>query len=405
MDQKAAGECRMNTTRYAFQVISHGRFRSVTVFLLVFVTTVCVFGSAMFTDNIRAGADRIYGSTGTDLYIVPQEYLENTKDLLFRGRACMIPFKTDVYDNIAALDGTEAVSRQLYLETLELSCCAAGGLQVVAFEPETDFAVCQWTDKARQLGTEEILAGSASAFAPGETVDLFGRTFTVAGILDETGMGYDQSLFLTYEAADRITGAKEYSYMFGEKTGLVSMLLVRQKAGTDLGALTGSVRTALDGSGLSVYAIDELAAGIKGNIRTLTAAVRIMNALTVMIAAVSLFAMVTLTFHQRRKTAGSLLSVGCTKGKVLRLFAAEYLWLFVLGAAAGIMLVCVLLLPLHDVIKTALELPYKLISARGAAVITAKTLLIDLVMLAAALSFTFRQIMKTEPALLAEESL
>lgn len=395
----------MNTTRYAFQVISHSKFRSVTVFLLVFVTTVCVFGTALFTDNIRSGADRIYGNTGTDLYIVPQEYLENTKDMLFKGKACMIPFKADVYGEITALDGVEAVSRQLYLETLELSCCAAGGLQVVAFDPETDFAVRKWTDRTQQLGTDAVLAGSASAFVPGETVDLFGQTFTVAGILEETGMGYDQSLFLTYEAADRITGAKEYSYMFGEKTGLVSMLLIRQKPGTDLGTLTGTVRTALEGSGLSVYAIDDLAAGIKGNIRTLTAAVRIMNVFAVIIAAVSLFAVVTLTFHQRRKTAGSLLSVGCTKGQVLRLFAAEYFWLFVIGAAAGIVLVCILLLPLHDVIKTALELPYKLISARGAAAITAKTLLIDLVMLAAALSFTFRQIMKTEPALLAEESL
>ncbi len=395
----------MNATRYAFQVISHSRFRSVTVFLLVFVTTVCVFGSSLFTDNIRTGADRIYGSTGTDLYIVPQEYLENTKDLLFKGKACTIPFKADVYDKIAALDGAEAVSRQLYLETLELSCCAAGGLQVIAFDPATDFAVCNWTEKTKQLGDHEILAGSASAFTVGETVDLFGQSFTVAGILDETGMGYDQSLFLTYEAADRITGSPEYSYMFGEKTGLVSMLLVRQKPGSDLAALTASVKAALEGSGLAVYAIDELAAGIKGNIRTLTAAVRIMDVFAVIIASVSLFAMVTLTVHQRRKTAGSLLSVGCTKGQVLKLFAAEYLWLFVLGAAAGILLVCILLLPLHDVIKTTLELPYKLISVRGAAAITAKTLLIDLAMLAAALSFTFRQIMKTEPALLAEENI
>ena len=393
----------MSTTRYAFQVISHSRFRSVTVFLLVFITTVCIFGTAMFTDNIRAGADRIYGNTGTDLYIVPQEYLENTKDLLFNGKACMIPFKTDVYDQIAALDGAAAVSRQLYLETLELSCCAAGGLQVVAYDPETDFAVRKWTDRAQQLGADEILAGSAGAFTVGETVNLFGRTFTVAGILEETGMGYDQSLFLTYEAADDITASKEYSYMFGEKTGLVSMLLIQQEPGSDLGALTKAAKNTLDGTGLSVYAIDELAAGIKGSIRTLTAAVRIMNVFAVVIAAVSLFAMVTLTVHQRRKTAGSLLSVGCTKGQVLRLFAAEYLWLFILGTAAGILLVCVLLLPLHDVIKTALELPYKLISAAGAAAITAKTLLIDLAMLAAALSFTFRQIMKTEPALLAEE--
>ena len=395
----------MNTGKYALQVISHSRFRSLTVFLLVFVTTVCVFGSALFTDNIRNGADRIYGNTGTDLYIVPQEYLESTKDLLFKGKACMLPFKTDVSDSIRALDGVGAVSRQLYLETLEMDCCDAGGLQIVAYEPETDFAVRKWTDKARNLGADEILAGSAACFTAGETVNVFGRTFTVAGVLDETGMGYDQSLFLSYEAADGITGDADYAYMFGQKAGLVSMLLIQQADGSDISALTESVRSTLEGSGLSVYAISDLAAGMKSSIRMMTAAVRIMNVFAVVIASVSLFAMVTLTFHQRRKTAGSLLSVGCTKGRILRLFAAEYLWLFAAGALAGILLVCIILLPLHNVIKTALELPYKLISAGGAAAITAKTLLTVLVMLAAALSFTFVRIMKIEPALLTEENL
>ena len=395
----------MNTGKYALQVISHSRFRSLTVFLLVFVTTVCVFGSALFTDNIRNGADRIYGNTGTDLYIVPQEYLESTKDLLFKGKACMLPFKTDVSDSIRALEGVGAVSRQLYLETLEMDCCDAGGLQIVAYEPETDFAVRKWTDKARNLGADEILAGSAACFTAGETVDVFGRTFTVAGVLDETGMGYDQSLFLSYEAADGITGDADYAYMFGQKAGLLSMLLIQQADGSDISALTESVRSTLEGSGLSVYAIGDLAAGMKSSIRMMTAAVRIMNIFAVVIASVSLFAMVTLTFHQRRKTAGSLLSVGCTKGRILRLFAAEYLWLFAAGALAGILLVCIILLPLHNVIKTALELPYKLISAGGAAAITAKTLLTVLVMLAAALSFTFVRIMKIEPALLTEENL
>lgn len=395
----------MNNNQYALQVIRHSKFRSATVFLLVFVTTVCIFGTALFTQNLRSGADRIYGNTGTDLYIVPQEYLENTKDLLFKGKACTIPFKTDVYDTIAGVEGVETVSRQLYLETLNLGCCDAGGLQIVAYDPQTDFAIRKWTDKAQNLKATEILAGSAACFSVGESVDLFGRSFTVSDILDETGMGYDQSLFLTYEAADDITSAAEYSYMFGEKTGLVSMLLIQQKEGSEIVDVTNAVHRALNGSGLSVYAISDLTAGMKSNIRMLTATVRIMNVFAVTIAAVSLFAMVTLTFHQRRKTAGSLLSVGCTKARILALFATEYLWIFASAAVSGILLVCIVLLPLHNVIKTALELPYKLISAGGAAAITAKTLLTDLAMLAAALSFTFIKIMQIEPAMLTEENL
>ena len=70
----------MRTIKYALNVITYSRFRSIIVFILVFVTTVCIFGTGLFTDNIKSGADKLNGTTNTDLYIVPQEYLDSTKD-------------------------------------------------------------------------------------------------------------------------------------------------------------------------------------------------------------------------------------------------------------------------------------------------------------------------------------
>ena len=290
----------MRTIKYALNVITYSRFRSIIVFILVFVTTVCIFGTGLFTDNIKSGADKLNGTTNTDLYIVPQEYLDSTKDMLFKGKACTILFHEDELNGIQDIQGID-VSRQLYLETLEMSCCSAGGLQIVAYDPKTDFSVRQWSDKAPELKADEILAGSASHFNIGEEVNAFGRSFKVADILEETGMGYDSSLFLTYEAADSITASLDYKFMFGQQDGLVSMLLVRQNSGSDITSLSEQINAALSGSELKVYAVDELTSGLRGNIRMLTGMVGIMDVFAFIIASVSLFAMVTVTTQQRRK--------------------------------------------------------------------------------------------------------
>ncbi|HAG13590.1 MAG TPA: hypothetical protein DCG49_06980 [Ruminococcus sp.] len=394
----------MHEHRYALQVISHQKFRSIIVFLLVFITTACVFGNSLFTSNLQAGTEKLRGRISADLMVVPAEYMDSAKDMLFRGTACTLLFPSDVAAHAADAEGIAAVSPQLYLETLAFSCCTAGGLQIVAYDPKTDFSVRQWSRKSTELRADEVLAGHAGGFTKGASVDLFGKTYTVAEVLEETGMGYDQSLFLTYEAANAITGSADYAYMFGERQDLISMLLVKADAQTDLSAAEKALASQLHSDALSVYAVDEIADELSRQLRTFAGFGRILNLFSVLLAGVALFALVTLTFHQRRSTAGSMLSVGIRKSTILRMFLAEYLWLFLAGTIAGFVLVGIVFLPLHDVIKTALGMPYKLLSFADACRISFKTAAVNLLMLAVAFSYTFVRIMKTEPALLTGET-
>lgn len=395
----------MRTDRYVLQVISRSRFRSTIIFLLFFVTTVCLFGTGLFTGNLKTGSQKLYGRTYADLIAVPEEYLDTTRELLFKGKACSIMFRGKTPEDLNSIEGVEAVTPQLYLETLELSCCSDGGIQVVAYDPETDFAVSQWTDISRELTGYQALAGSGGSLRKGDTITLFDREFTIADVLEETGMGYDSSIFIPYDAANEITSSEKYDFMFGGKTDLVSMLLIKQKSGADIEELSRSIGQALADSGAKVYPIDSLAADLRSHISLMSKLTGIVSAFAVIIAAVALFAMVTLTFHQRRRIAGSMISAGCPRGRVLRYFLWEYLVLFAGGAVAGIAIVCIFLLPLHEELKSLLGMPYKLISTLDAASLAARTIGIDIAMLAAAVSFTFAGILRTEPAMLMEEQV
>ena len=395
----------MKTRKYVLQVISRSRFRSTIIFLLFFVTTACLFGTGLFTENLKNGSQRVYGRTYADMIAVPDSYLDTTKDMLFKGKACSIIFKDDVMTKLKDINGVEAASPQLYLETLALSCCSDEGVQIVAFDPENDFAVSQWTDVSHDISAYEALAGSGGSLAKGDKITLFDREFTIADVLEETGMGYDNSIFIRRETADEITSSDQYQFMFGHKTGLVSMVLIKTVPDADITDVYNNINSVLEGSETKVYPIEQLSSDLRSHIRLMTNMVGIVSACAVIIAAVALFAMVTLTFHQRRRIAGSMLSAGCPRGKVLKYFLAEYLALFAAGAAAGMVLICIFLIPLHSEVKNALEMPYKLISWNDAVKLVIRTLAIDLAMLALAVSFTFFGILKTEPAMLMEEQV
>ena len=395
----------MKTGKYVLQVISRSRFRSTIIFLLFFVTTACLFGTGLFTENLKNGSQKIYGRTYADMIAVPDSYLDTTKDMLFKGKACSIIFKDDVMTKLKDINGVEAASPQLYLETLALSCCSDEGVQIVAFDPENDFAVSQWTDVSHDISAYEALAGSGGSLAKGDKITLFDREFTIADVLEETGMGYDNSIFIRRETADEITSSDQYQFMFGHKTGLVSMVLIKTVPDADITDVYNNINSVLEGSETKVYPIEQLSSDLRSHIRLMTNMVGIVSACAVIIAAVALFAMVTLTFHQRRRIAGSMLSAGCPRGKVLKYFLAEYLALFAAGAAAGMVLICIFLIPLHSEVKNALEMPYKLISWNDAVKLVIRTLAIDLAMLALAVSFTFFGILKTEPAMLMEEQV
>ena len=395
----------MKTRKYVLQVISRSRFRSTIIFLLFFVTTACLFGTGLFTENLKNGSQRVYGRTYADMIAVPDSYLDTTKDMLFKGKACSIIFKDDVMTKLKDINGVEAASPQLYLETLALSCCSDEGVQIVAFDPENDFAVSQWTDVSHDISAYEALAGSGGSLAKGDKITLFDREFTIADVLEETGMGYDNSIFIRRETADEITSSDQYQFMFGHKTGLVSMVLIKTVPDADITDVYNNINSVLEGSEAKVYPIEQLSSDLRSHIRLMTNMVGIVSACAVIIAAVALFAMVTLTFHQRRRIAGSMLSAGCPRGRVLKYFLAEYLALFAAGAAAGMVLICIFLIPLHSEVKNALEMPYKLISWNDAVKLVIRTLAIDLAMLALAVSFTFFGILKTEPAMLMEEQV
>ena len=389
--------------RIAFYNITKQRFRSVVFFILIAVSSACIFGAGLFNENIGSAVGQVKGRIGADLIVVPSGYNDNAKDALFAGDACTIFFKSDPSQIIAGTEGAASVSPQMYLETLSLDCCSAAGIQIIAVDPATDFSVSTWTDgnSISDLGVDELIAGAACGLRKGDTITFFDHEFLTTEVLEETGMGYDNSIFVSFETARQITASEKYAHMFGQKTDLVSMILVNAGKDSNIYELAGKLRSSL--SDAAIYSTDDLVSELKKQAGYFRTTGFIADMFTVILSSVAIFALITLTFYQRRNRIGSLLSVGVSKSRIVKIYLLEYFYLTFAGTVSGIGVTAAVLLPMHGLIKRSLDIPYRFAGTGQTVLLSLLVLAVNLVMLASAYSFAFFKIMKTEPAVLMEE--
>ena len=393
----------LTPNKIALHSITKNSFRSIIFLLLTAISSACIFGVGFFNENIGSGIGQVKGRIVADLIAVPSDYNDDAKDALFAGDACTMFFNADPEEKIVNTDGVSQVSSQLYLETLSFDCCSAAGIQIIAFDPDSDFTVSTWTNTGniRNLGKNELVAGASCGLKKGDSITFFDIDFTVADVLEETGMGYDHSIFVSFETAKQITSSEKYSQLFKCKSDLTSMVLINAEKGCEISELSRNISDSL--SDISVYSTDNLVGELKKQAGYLKFSGFVADTFVIVLSAVSLFALITLTFYQRRNRVGSLLSVGISKAKIVKIYFFEYLYLTLAGSFTGIGITAIILIPMHNLIKKSVDLPYRFIGAEKTILLCVIVLAVNLIILSAAYSFTFFKIMKTEPAVLMEE--
>lgn len=397
----------LTPSKFALQCIYKQGTNSLIFFLLVFITSACLYGVGFFTKNMQTGVEQAASHINADIIAVPSEYSDNAKGVLFEGAACTILFPSDPTDILKSINGVDQVSCQLFLRTLQMPCCAAAGVQIIAIDTDTDFAVGE-NLKSMGLNTltaDELIAGSGCGLAKGTKVSFYDRQFTVADVLEETGMGYDRSVFISFEAADLITVDEQYSEYFDQRTGLSSMALIKIADGADTEQVKKAVNEKLAEQGITAYSVDIMSQNLIKQLDYFRSFGAVMDIFVILLASVSLFSLVSLSFRRRRNRVGSMLSVGITRNRIIGMFLLEYLYLTLLGAFAGIGLSMIVVLPLHDVIKQAVDMPYKFIGMGNMCLLALYVIFIDLVMLLLACSTSFADMIRTEPAILTEEQV
>jgi putative ABC transport system permease protein len=328
----------MNLWYLVRQSIGGRAYRSSLIMGFILVLAAFLMSTTLLAKSIghslRVGTERL----SADIVVVPVGKEKETQTALLLGKpvsGAWMP--TENVGRIAQVEGVAKVSPQLYLETLTgAACCSAWEMFMIAFDPETDFTVTPWLREnlKEPLGPGDVIGGDWIIVpeATGEIM-IYGVKVKLAGKLEPTGMGLDQTLFLTLDTAREIAkkSATTAARPLEIPEGKISAVQVKVKENYAIDEVAKQIMAAVPGT--HAFASLELTRAIhrqtEGLFRMLFLGLAVVWVLAVVLSGLVFSLMV----NERRREIGLLRAIGANRNFIFKLFLTES---SVLGLGGGL---------------------------------------------------------------------
>ena len=323
-----------------------------------------LFGGSILTLNLRQGLAAMTKRFGADLMVVPAGSSEKAQSLLLRGSAGYFYFDAAIVDKVARTDGIACASPQFFLTSLSESCCDAM-VQLIAYDPATDFVVQPWIAEKYTRTVEEgqVVVGSRIAIRSDHTIRLLGHHYPVAARLSKSASGLDTSIYMTMDTMRLLIGrARDAGYDFlavqerEMARGAVSAVLAKTGPSAPPALLARTIGR--ENAGVEVVVAQRIFSSIAEALAGLTAYIRLFSLILWVVAFIVLAAVFSGSIHERKKEFAVLRILGATRGKLARMALCESAIAGSIGAAAGIVLASLAVFPFSVLISERLGLPY-----------------------------------------------
>ncbi|MDR1149869.1 MAG: ABC transporter permease, partial [Spirochaetaceae bacterium] len=181
--------------------------RTACLVVVVAILAFTLFGGSILALNLRQGLDTMTKRFGADLMVVPEGAGERAQTLLLRGGSAFFYFDAGIVDKVAQTEGVLCASPQFFLTSLSADCCDAA-VQLIAYDPATDFVVQPWIAEKRgkQVIDGQLVIGSRVNLGSSGAIRLFNHEYPVAAQLSRSASGLDTSIFMTMNTMRDLVG-------------------------------------------------------------------------------------------------------------------------------------------------------------------------------------------------------
>ncbi|RJQ43018.1 MAG: ABC transporter permease [Gaiellales bacterium] len=351
---------RLGLLYLAAQNLRRKPFRSFVTIAIVGLAAGTLFSATLLIGSVHQSLEVGMERLGADLLVMPEGSAESGETALITGTPTSFYMDESVFEQVKAIEDVEQASPQIFIESMISSQCCTGHVQIIGYDPETDFVVGPWLEDNlnRPLENREVVIGSLILANKGESVHFFGTDFDVAGVLDSTGMGADESVFMSMDAAyEMALNSQEKAETFLEiQPGQISSVLVKVAPGTTVEQVAQRIKAGVPGTmvmtanDLSQSVTDRLSGFLRGFF-VLDAIVWVMSLLTI----AAIFSMIV---NERQREIGLLRAMGGSRRFVFRLMLTEALMMTAVGGLAGILVGGAGLFIFKAVITASLGVPY-----------------------------------------------
>ena len=331
--------------------------RTGTLVLFSALMPMTIFGGTMLVQGIERGLATVQSRLGADIMVTPAD-ADNDFDaqsFLVHAEASYFYMPTSTSEAVAAVDGVQSSSPQLFLASARASCCS-GRYQVIAFDPGSDFTVQPWIADSvgqAQLGHMDVIVGANVSVYDTDNFALFGQRLHVVGKFDPTGSTLDNAVYTNFDTAKILIdsslrkGLNKYTSL--DTDDIISSVMVKVAPGRDVNAVAADIERSVPG--VSVTTSTRMVSGIA---QSLDATSRTVVTLIALVWGVGLL-MITLIFVmmiiERKREFASLIVAGAHRGLVSRIILAESLTVNAIGGVVGIVISGVLIASFSGLVR------------------------------------------------------
>ena len=352
---------KLTVIELAKQNLKRKPFRTVSLIVLTAVLAFSLFAGSFLVKSLNGGMQSLSNRLGADIIVVPQGYDSKIESALLRGEPNSFYFKSEVVDLLKKIEGVDLASPQLFIATLSAGCCSFP-LQVIGIDFDSDFNIKPWLERQIQLPLtdNQIVVGSNIVGDTHSEVKFFNQPFVITGRLAKTGMGFDNSVFMTIENAKRL--AKEYERIMehpvAQDEDLISSVMVRIKPNADVKTVAQRILTEFEGEQIYPLISKRMMTTISASIANLNVYIYVLLALLWLLSFIVLAVSFSSIFHERKEEFGMLRIIGGTKKKLAQLASAEAFIISASGAGIGTVLSCLIVLLFNQAIIAGLKMPF-----------------------------------------------
>ena len=338
--------------------------RTCALVLLTAFLALSVFGGSLVVMSLQRGLDSLESRLGADIIVVPSSAQSKVsfQNMLLQGTTGAFYMDAENLDRVREVEGVEIAAPQVFLASLKADCCSVK-IQVIGFDPETDFFVQPWIEQSysRELGDLDVVVGTKVEAGIGEIIRIYDERCKVVGRLAATGTGLDTAVYCNMSTMKTLLQAAEakgisHKVTSDDDDNQISAIYVKVKDGYDIGQVNSRIQghtrkcSAVRTKSMLTDVSSSLS-GISSTVKTLIAAVWVLALVILLIA----FAMIV---NERKREFAVLRLLGTSRAMLSGMVLKESALCSLAGGLLGILAAAVIVFPFTTLIETSLGLPY-----------------------------------------------
>lgn len=342
--------------------------RTLVLVLLTALLSAAVFCGTVIVTSLHKGLRSLEARLGADVMVVPYSATtqQSFEDIVLQGATGYFYMDTATAQKVLDREGIGEASQQVFLATTSSGCCSLP-VQIIGFDPETDFTVSPWIKKSfgGELGFCDVVVGNDLNAFVGDKLKFYGVEVRVAAKLEKTGTSYDTAVFTSFDTIRELIrssmelGLNTFKDIDPDRS--VSCLLINAADGYSADELADDINIhvkkvkAIRAQDM-ISGVSKSLSGVADTVSGLIAAVWILGTVILLLA-------FTISINERRREFAVMRVSGASRLKLASIVMCEAMIVSGIGSIVGAGLGALVLLPFSRAVENMIGLPFLLPSA------------------------------------------